>query len=99
MYGTGDVVYHDGVEYRAAWWTRNQEPGQPDGPWRAIGGAGTAPAGDAPACGDAWDAGRTYTTGDVVTRAGVNYTAQWWTTGSQPGTDAYGAWDAGSPCV
>ncbi|MCO7273353.1 glycosyl hydrolase family 18 protein [Cellulosimicrobium cellulans] len=99
VYATGDVVYHDGVEYRAAWWTRNQEPGQPNGPWRAIGGPGTAPAGAAPACGDAWDAGRTYTAGDVVTRAGVNYTAQWWTTGSQPGTDVHGAWDAGSPCA
>lgn len=28
-----DVVVHDGATYVAKWWTRNQEPGDPWGPW------------------------------------------------------------------
>jgi chitodextrinase len=28
-----DVVLHDGATYVAKWWTRNQEPGDPWGPW------------------------------------------------------------------
>ncbi|MCB7135785.1 glycosyl hydrolase family 18 protein [Cellulosimicrobium marinum] len=99
IYSTGDVVYHDGTEYRATWWTRDQQPGDADGPWKAIGPAGTAPAGDRPACAAPWDAARAYRTGEVVSRAGVNHTAQWWTRGTTPGTDATAAWDAGLPCA
>ncbi len=29
----GDVVEHDGQQYTAKWWTRNQEPGDAYGPW------------------------------------------------------------------
>ncbi|MEU6717004.1 carbohydrate-binding protein [Nonomuraea sp. NPDC046802] len=32
----GDVVEHRGRRYKAAWWTRNQEPGNPHGPWRPL---------------------------------------------------------------
>jgi chitodextrinase len=32
----GDVVLHDGVLYEATWWTRDREPGGPDGPWLPI---------------------------------------------------------------
>jgi chitinase len=28
---------HDGARYRAAWWTRAQEPGDVTGPWQAAG--------------------------------------------------------------
>jgi hypothetical protein len=27
---------HDGDRYRAKWWTRNQEPGDPHGPWQVV---------------------------------------------------------------
>ena len=36
VFDTGDVVIHDGVRYQARWWNRNQPPGDPRGPWRAI---------------------------------------------------------------
>ncbi len=36
--GTGEVVSHEGKEYRAQWWTQNNEPGTPDGNmWLEIG--------------------------------------------------------------
>jgi endo-1,4-beta-xylanase len=33
----GDVVAYDGALWRARWWTRNQAPGDPYGPWERIG--------------------------------------------------------------
>src|SRR5699024_2998307 len=33
IFTTGEVVVHEGQEYTAKWWTRNQEPGDPHGPW------------------------------------------------------------------
>lgn len=33
IFTAGDVVVHEGQEYTAKWWTRNQEPGDPHGPW------------------------------------------------------------------
>ncbi|MFE6971425.1 glycosyl hydrolase family 18 protein [Isoptericola sp. NPDC057653] len=99
VYTKGDVVAHDGVEYRAQWWTRNQEPGDPHGPWKEIGPRGTVPAPAAADCAPAWDAGTVYRRGDVVSRAGVNHTALWYAKGERPGTDVTGAWDAGAPCA
>jgi hypothetical protein len=34
VYQEGDVARHDGVVYVARWWTRNQVPGNENGPWR-----------------------------------------------------------------
>src|SRR5690606_21784939 len=36
VYDTGDRVTHDGKVWEALWWTRNQEPGNPYGPWMEI---------------------------------------------------------------
>ncbi|GII97841.1 chitinase [Sediminihabitans luteus] len=103
-YGTGiysgkDVVSFEGDEYAAQWWTRDQKPGDVNGPWKKIGPCGTAPAVDADQCAPAWDAAATYSGGDKVSRAGVNHTARWWTRGEQPGTNPTGAWAAGQPCT
>ncbi|SDS11154.1 chitinase [Paraoerskovia marina] len=98
VYTKGATVSHDGVEYEAKYWTRNQEPGSSSA-WTEIGGCGTAPAVEVEQCGDAWDSAATYRKGDVVTRAGVNYTAQWWTKGDLPGGSAWSSWDAGVPCA
>lgn len=38
-----------------------------------------------------WNARTVYTTGDVVTYAGAQWRASWWTQGQKPG-DAYGPW-------
>ncbi|MBX9243583.1 chitinase [Actinotalea ferrariae] len=100
VYTGGDVVAHEGVEYRAMWWTRAQTPSdQPWGPWKPVGPCGTVPAADPVDCGDAWSRETVYTGGQVVSRAGVNHTAQWWTRGELPGSAVHGAWDAGVPCV
>jgi len=37
VYSGGEVVAHDGHSFRATWWTRNQEPGDPNGPWQDLG--------------------------------------------------------------
>ncbi|MEU2199212.1 glycosyl hydrolase family 18 protein [Isoptericola sp. NPDC019482] len=101
VYTTGDVVSHDGVEYAAKWWTRGVAPASVEAkkdPWKVVGEHGDHPV-DAEQCAPAFDAGKTYSTGDVVSRAGVNHTAQWWTRGELPGSDVKGSWDAGAPCV
>ncbi|GAB2456435.1 hypothetical protein GCM10007967_08160 [Xylanimonas ulmi] len=36
----GEVVEHEGQLWRARWWTRNQTPGDPHGPWERVGSAG-----------------------------------------------------------
>jgi chitodextrinase len=36
-YTGGETVVHDGEIWRAKWWTRNQEPGNPYGPWQNLG--------------------------------------------------------------
>ncbi|MEK8227407.1 carbohydrate-binding protein [Oerskovia sp. M15] len=53
---------------------------------------------DVVACAPAFSLAATYTGGAVVSRAGVNHTAQWWTRGEVPGSTVWGAWDAGQPC-
>ncbi|WP_194762301.1 carbohydrate-binding protein [Microbacterium sp. UFMG61] len=37
VYVGGETVAHEGHTFRAAWWTRNQEPGDPHGPWQDLG--------------------------------------------------------------
>ncbi|PWK48250.1 carbohydrate binding protein [Actinoplanes xinjiangensis] len=38
IYTGGEVVHHEGRLWQAKWWTRNQEPGDPYGPWHTVGG-------------------------------------------------------------
>ncbi|WP_213456374.1 Ig-like domain-containing protein [Rhizomonospora bruguierae] len=33
IYLTGQTAVHDGIRWTAQWWTRNQEPGDKNGPW------------------------------------------------------------------
>ncbi|MFD2796023.1 S8 family serine peptidase [Promicromonospora vindobonensis] len=37
IYTGGETVAHDGRLWEAQWWTRNQEPGAPWGPWQDAG--------------------------------------------------------------
>ncbi|WP_229402906.1 discoidin domain-containing protein [Micromonospora okii] len=37
IYTSGDIVAHDGHLWKAQWWTRNQEPGDRNGPWLDLG--------------------------------------------------------------
>lgn len=37
VYVGGEIVAHEGHTFRARWWTRNQEPGDVNGPWEDLG--------------------------------------------------------------
>jgi chitodextrinase len=37
VFTAGDTVVYQGKTYVAQWWTRNQEPGTPYGPWKLAG--------------------------------------------------------------
>lgn len=88
MYTGGDQVSYDGAVFEAQWWTRNQAPGAPTGPWAEIG----APV---PAAGDgarAWTPSWIYTGGETVAHEGHTWRAKWWTRNQAPG-DPYGPWE------
>ncbi|MGE3621867.1 MAG: lamin tail domain-containing protein [Acidimicrobiia bacterium] len=77
IFVAGDVVTHQGTSYRALWWTRNQAPGIPYGPWQEIVPPGTVAA---------YNPSTIYYGGETVTYGGHTYLAQWWTQAVTPGT-------------
>lgn len=100
VYTRGDVVSHNGVEYRADWWVRNVEPGAaPSNGWSAVGDCGSTGSEIVlEECAPEWNATEVYTRGDEVSLAGVNHTASWWNSGKAPGAEPWGAWEAGALC-
>lgn len=83
VYNSGERVTSNGSLYQASWWTQNQQPGDPWGPWQEI---ATAPDGNA-----LWTASRIFFGGTVVVHNGHKYQAKWWTRNQLPG-DPYGPW-------
>jgi hypothetical protein len=83
VYNNGDTVTYQGATWQAMWWTQNQAPGDPNGPWEQI-----ATAADGTAI---WTPSRVFTAGDVVVYQGKKYVAQWWTRNQAPGIP-YGPW-------
>jgi predicted extracellular nuclease len=83
VYTGGELVSFQGATWKALWWTQNQTPGDPNGPWAQI---ATAPDGTA-----VWTASRIFTSGDVVLYQGHTYKAKWWTRNQAPG-DPNGPW-------
>jgi predicted extracellular nuclease len=83
IYDTGDRVSYQGSVWQALWWTQNQKPGDPWGPWMEM---ATAPDGTA-----RWTPSRVFTAGDTVVYQGKKYVAQWWTRNQEPGAP-YGPW-------
>ncbi|QGQ20846.1 hypothetical protein GC089_02775 [Cellulomonas sp. JZ18] len=85
-YDTGDVVHHEGREFRAGWWTRGETPGSTaTGAWQEL----AATFAGAPV----WTPTRVFTAGDVVVHDGQRWTARWWTRNQVPGTP-WGPWVA-----
>ncbi len=78
IYVGGDTITFNGVEYRAKWWTKGNQPDGGD-PWEEI----------VPDDGKvrAWSASRIYVGNDVVMHNGEQYQAKWWTKGDAPGTN------------
>jgi len=83
-FDTGDTVTFDGRTFVAQWWTRNQEPGNPFGPWMEIGayvnGVRT------------WTDSMVFDNGDVVYYYGQVFRARWWTRNQSPSTP-WGPWE------
>jgi predicted extracellular nuclease len=82
-YHLGDTVTDQGSTWQALWWTQNQAPGDPQGPWAQL---ATAPDGTA-----LWTPSRVFTSGDVVIYQGKKYVAQWWTRNQVP-SQPHGPW-------
>ncbi|MBL7490541.1 ExeM/NucH family extracellular endonuclease [Frankia sp. AgB1.9] len=87
VYNAPDTVTYNGSTWQAMWWTQNQTPGDPNGPWEQI---ATAPDGIA-----LWTASRVFNTGDVAEYQGKKYVAKWWTRNQVPG-DPNGPWKLSS---
>lgn len=79
----GQKVSHNGSLWRNQWWTQNQKPGDPYGPWEEI---GFAPDGTA-----LWTASRVFVANDLVAYNNKKYRAKWWTRNQPPG-DPWGPW-------
>ncbi|GAA4595926.1 ExeM/NucH family extracellular endonuclease [Planotetraspora phitsanulokensis] len=77
VYNNGDTVTYQGSTWQAMWWTQNQKPGDPYGPWEQM---ETAADGTA-----VWTPSRVFNTGDVVIYKNKKYKAQWWTRNQAPG--------------
>lgn len=97
VFTAGDEVYFEGRLFRASYWTKNQTPGDPNGPWQEIAtnGAGIA----------IWTASRIFQGGDVAVFDGKTWRAQWYTRNQLPG-NPNGPWvelappsDEGGPAV
>ncbi|GAA5186482.1 hypothetical protein GCM10023322_32820 [Rugosimonospora acidiphila] len=83
VYDSGDLVSYHGAIYLASWWTQNQAPGDPYGPWQEL----TVNSDGVPL----WTASRIFNTGEVAIYHGHVYEAKWWTRNQVPG-DPYGPW-------
>jgi hypothetical protein len=83
VYNTGDQASYHGSVWRALWWTQNQTPGDPYGPWEQI--VSTADGTTV------WTPSRIFVAGDRADYQGVVYQAQWWTRNQTPG-DPNGPW-------
>jgi hypothetical protein len=84
VYLAGHRVMHNGSFWEASWWTQNQKPGDPWGPWQQL-----ATAADGTTI---WTASRIFVGGEeVIYEDGHRYRAKWWTRNQKPG-DPWGPW-------
>lgn len=75
VYVAGNIVTHNGVQWRAQWWTLGEVPGT-SVVWQEI-----IQPGDY-----TWRPNQVYVAGDIVVHNGVRFRARWWTQGEVPGT-------------
>lgn len=87
-YTAGNQISYQGNEYTASYWTQNQAPGDPNGPWQEIvmTEAGTP----------VWTPSRTFNTGDLAVYNGVTFKAGWYTRNDIPGSVS-GPWQEQAP--
>lgn len=82
VYTEGELVSLDGRLWQASWWTRDQRPGDPVGPWQEL-------ASDEEGA-TVWTPSRVFTAGDDVVHDGTRFEAKWWTRNQQPHAAATG---------
>ncbi|GAA4170078.1 polysaccharide lyase family 8 super-sandwich domain-containing protein [Gryllotalpicola koreensis] len=87
VYHAGDQVSFAGSTWLASWYTQNQKPGDPNGPWQET---LVTPGGTA-----VWTASRIFQAGDTAVYQGREYLAKWYTRNQAPG-DPNGPWKAAS---
>lgn len=88
VYHAGDKVSDLGKVFLASWYTTNQRPGDPDGPWQEL-----ALTEDGSVV---WTASRIFNTGDVVVYQDKTFRARWYTRNQAPG-DPNGPWEQLAP--
>lgn len=75
IYVGSDIVTWNGKNYKAKWWTKNDEPGSSD-VWESF---------DKEAGRD-WNTHSIYVGGNEVSYQGKTWVAKWWTKGDKPGS-------------
>ena len=87
VYVGGNMVSYNGQVYKAKWWTQGETPGTAE-VWELVGGSTTPTPTPTSSTYPAWESGKVYTGGNIVSYNGKNYKALWWTQGETPGTAA-----------
>jgi chitodextrinase len=112
IYTSGMTASVNGVNYKANFWTQNQNPTTNNGgagsgqPWTSTGscsGSGGG-SGSGSGCAAPWSSTAVYTAGMTASFNGANYTANFWTQNQNPSTNNGGAgsgapWTATGVCA
>jgi uncharacterized repeat protein (TIGR02543 family) len=88
IYNGGETVVYNGNVYKAMWYTRDQTPGDPNGPWEELG----LPVVTAHGTYTSWTASWVYNGGETVAYNGHLYKARFYSRDLAPVASAYGAW-------
>jgi chitodextrinase len=83
VYSTGDRVTYQGKVFMAAWYAKNNKPGDPNGPWQEL-----AMTEDGVAI---WTPSRIFNGGDIAAHEGKRWRARWYSRNQVPG-DPHGPW-------
>ena len=78
VYVGGDLVWYEGKQYKARWWTRGENPST-SSVWQEV-----AAPNDGRVDSNDWTASKAYTGGSTVTFNGEQFQARWWTQGEEP---------------
>ena len=88
VYNSGDRVTYQGKVYAASWYSRDNKPGDPNGPWQELAMTEEGVA--------IWTASRVFNGGDVVAFEGKRWRARWYSRDQKPG-DPNGPWEELAP--
>ena len=88
VYNTGDRVTYQGKVFTASWYSKNNKPGDPNGPWQELAMTEEGVA--------IWTPSRVFESGDIATHDGKRWRARWYTRNQKPG-DPTGPWEEIAP--